>query len=80
MATDIMMPDLSTPDYYMETGTLVNWLKKEGEIVKKGDPLFKMMSAKALMEIAAPASGTFTKILVPEGAEVPPGTKLGEIE
>lgn len=80
MATDIMMPNLSTPDYYMEEGTLVSWLKKEGEIVKKGDPLFKVMSAKAVMEMQAPASGKFTKILVPEGAEVPPGTKLGEIE
>lgn len=80
MATDIMMPNLSTPDYYMEMGTLVTWLKKEGEIVKKGDPLFEVMSAKAVMEMQAPASGKFTKILVPEGADVPPGTKLGEIE
>ena len=80
MTTNIYLPNLSTPDYDMEKGTLVNWLKKEGEIVKKGEPLFTVMSAKAIMEIEAPASGKFTKILVPEGAEVPPGTKLGEIE
>jgi pyruvate dehydrogenase E2 component (dihydrolipoamide acetyltransferase) len=79
MVTDIMMPDLSTLDYIMETGTLVNWLKKEGENVKKGEPLFKIMSAKAVMEIDAPESGKLSKIVVAEGAEVPPGTKLGEI-
>jgi len=58
----------------------VNWLKREGDFVNKGEPLFKIMSAKAVMEIEAIASGKLVKILIPEGAEVPPATKLGIIE
>lgn len=80
MTTEIMMPDLSTLDYIMEKATLVEWFKKEGEIVNKGEPLFKIMSEKAVMEIESPASGKLKHILVSAGAEVPPATKLGLIE
>jgi len=80
MTTDVMMPDLSTLDYIMEKAILMEWFKKEGESVKKGEPLFKIMSEKAVMEIEAPASGILKSILVREGAEAPPATKLASIE
>ena len=37
MATEVIMPKV---DMVMETGTFVEWLKKEGDHVNKGDPLF----------------------------------------
>lgn len=80
MATDVMMPDLSTLDYIMETGTVIRWFKKEGETVEKGEPLVEIMTMKTVIPIEATASGKLTKILVSEKVEVPPGTKLGVIE
>ena len=41
----------------METGTFVEWLKKEGEHVNKGDPLFIISTDKATIEIESPADG-----------------------
>jgi pyruvate dehydrogenase E2 component (dihydrolipoamide acetyltransferase) len=42
----------------METGTFVEWLKKEGDRVEKGDPLFIVLTDKANIEVEAPAGGT----------------------
>jgi len=80
MVIDIVMPDLSTLDYIMEKGTVVRWLKKEGEAIQKGEPILEIMSAKVTMEIEAQTSGILTRILVTEGLEVPPGTVLGIIK
>jgi len=74
------MPDLSTLDYTMEKGMVVEWFKKEGEPVKKGEPLLEIMTAKVTMEIEAPATGVLARILVLDGDEVPPGTILAVIE
>ena len=74
------MPDLSTLDYTMETGTVTKWYKKEGDRVQKGEPLLEIMSAKVTMDIESPASGVLAKILVQDGSEVPPGTVLATIE
>ena len=54
MATAVIMPKV---DMVMETGTLVEWLKEEGDLVEKGDPLFVIMTDKAGIEIESPASG-----------------------
>ena len=54
MATEIIMPKV---DMVMDTGTFVEWLKKEGEYVEKGEPLFVVLTDKANIEIEAPASG-----------------------
>src|SRR5512136_132336 len=55
MATEVIMPKV---DMVMETGTFVEWLKKEGDLVEKGDPLFIVLTDKANIEIEAPAGGT----------------------
>jgi len=80
MVTEVPMPDLSTLDYTMETGTVTKWYKKEGDRVQKGEPLLEIMSAKVTMDIESPASGVLAKILVQDGSEVPPGTVLATIE
>ncbi len=54
MATEVIMPKV---DMVMETGTFVEWLKKEGDHVSKGDPLFIISTDKANIEIESPADG-----------------------
>ena len=54
MAYEIIMPKV---DMVMETGTFVEWLKKEGEPVKQGEPLFVIMTDKSAIEVEAPADG-----------------------
>lgn len=54
MATEVIMPKV---DMVMETGTFVEWLRKEGEHVNKGDPLFVIDTDKAAIEMESPADG-----------------------
>ena len=76
----VFMPDMSTLDFIMETGTIVKWLKKEGESVEKGRSLLEVETAKVVIEVKSPASGRISKILAPEGAEVAVGEKIAIIE
>lgn len=76
MATKVVMPRLSLT---MKEGTVVNWFKKEGEPVKKGDPLVEVLSEKVTYDVEAPASGILRKILALEGDEVPVAGTLGII-
>ncbi len=59
MATEVIMPKV---DMVMETGTFVEWLKKENEPVCKGDPLFVITTDKAAIEVEAPADGILAGI------------------
>jgi pyruvate dehydrogenase E2 component (dihydrolipoamide acetyltransferase) len=54
MPTEVIMPKV---DMLMETGTFVEWLKKEGEHVNKGDPLFVITTEKAAIELESPGDG-----------------------
>src|SRR5712692_4106283 len=73
---DVQMPRLSDS---METGKILRWLKKEGEDVKKGEPLVEIESDKANIEVEAYASGKLSKIVVPEGESAPIGAVIAEI-
>jgi pyruvate dehydrogenase E2 component (dihydrolipoamide acetyltransferase) len=72
----VQMPRLSDS---METGKVLRWLKKEGEEVKKGEPLVEIESDKANIEVEAYASGKLSKIVVPEGESAPIGAVIAEI-
>ncbi|MDQ6883722.1 MAG: E3 binding domain-containing protein, partial [Candidatus Dormibacteraeota bacterium] len=72
----VQMPRLSDS---METGKILRWLKKEGEEVKKGEPLVEIESDKANIEVEAYASGKLSKILVQEGDSAPIGAVIAEI-
>jgi pyruvate dehydrogenase E2 component (dihydrolipoamide acetyltransferase) len=61
-------------------GTILKWLKKEGEDVAQDEPLFEISTDKVDTEVPSPAAGTLTKILVPEGQTVSVGTDLATIE
>jgi pyruvate dehydrogenase E2 component (dihydrolipoyllysine-residue acetyltransferase) len=53
----------------METGTVVRWLKAEGEPVAKGDPLYELDTDKVTQEVEAEAAGVLLKIVVQEGEQ-----------
>ncbi|HLX20860.1 MAG TPA: E3 binding domain-containing protein, partial [Gaiellaceae bacterium] len=64
MATEVKLPRLGQG---MESGTIVRWLKSEGEPVKKGEPLYELDTDKVTQEVEAEANGVLLKISVPEG-------------
>src|ERR1700686_3693207 len=73
---DVQMPRLSDS---METGKVLRWLKKEGEDVKKGEPLVEIESDKANIEVEAYASGNLSKNVVAEGESAPIGSVMAQI-
>ena len=86
MATEVIMPKLGMT---MEEGTIIRWLKKEGERVEKGKPLLEIMTDKVSMEVEAPASGVLAGIRAGPDEVVPvteviayilePGESLEEV-
>src|SRR5438309_10637888 len=76
MATEVVLPRLGLTQ---EEGTVVRWIKPEGSSVKKGEPLFEVMTDKATLEVEAPASGVLLRILVAEGGTVPVATPIALI-
>jgi len=62
----------------MEAGTIVRWLKSEGDAVAKGEALFELDTDKVTQEVEAEAEGVLLKIVVSEG-EVNVGTTVGVI-
>jgi pyruvate dehydrogenase E2 component (dihydrolipoamide acetyltransferase) len=75
MATEIKLPRLGQG---MESGTIVKWLKSEGDEVQKGEPLYELDTDKVTQEVEADASGVLLKIAVAEG-EVPVGKTIAVI-
>jgi pyruvate dehydrogenase E2 component (dihydrolipoamide acetyltransferase) len=75
MASEVKLPRLGQG---MESGTVVKWLKAEGDAVEKGQPLYELDTDKVTQEVEAEASGVLLKIVVAEG-EVPVGTTLAVI-
>lgn len=76
MATDVIMPALGVAQ---EKGTLLHWLKAEGQSVTKGEPLMEIETDKATVEIEAPASGILTNVTASAGDEIPVGNKIAVI-
>lgn len=64
MANQVTLPRLGQG---MESGTIVKWLKAEGDAVEKGEPLYELDTEKVTQEVEADASGVLLKILVAEG-------------
>ncbi len=75
MATEVTLPRLGQG---MESGTIVRWLKSEGEPVEKGEPLYELDTEKVTQEVEADASGVLLSILVQEG-EVEVGRAIAVI-
>ena len=75
MATEVTLPRLGQG---MESGTIVKWLKSEGDRVEKGEPLYELDTDKVTQEVEADASGVLLKIAV-EGGEVDVGRTIAVI-
>jgi pyruvate dehydrogenase E2 component (dihydrolipoamide acetyltransferase) len=74
--TSIQMPQLGET---IVEGTILKWLKQEGETIAVDEPLFEISTDKVDTEVPSPVAGTVTKILVAEGETVAVGTPLAEI-
>ncbi len=74
MPAEITMPQQSDT---MTEGTVVKWLKSEGDKVAEGDVLAEIETDKATMEMEAFESGTLAVISAPEGSKVPVGELIG---
>jgi pyruvate dehydrogenase E2 component (dihydrolipoyllysine-residue acetyltransferase) len=73
MPTNVIMPALGVAQ---QKGTLLKWLKAEGQSVSKGEPLMEIETDKATVEIEAPGSGVLTQIVAKPGDEVPVGKTI----
>ena len=73
MAQVITMPKLSDT---MTVGTLVKWLKKEGDVVKFGTLLAEIETDKATMEFESFGEGTILKLYAAAGSQVAIGDPL----
>jgi len=76
MAKPIMMPKFGQ---MTEVSTIVEWKKKEGDRVSRGDVLFTVETDKSVMEVEAFVEGVLLKIVVPAGVSVPVNTIVGFI-
>ncbi len=77
MSTTLKMPKWAMG---IEEGTVVQWLKAEGEAVTQGEILVEIETAKAVQEVEAPISGTLSKILLAEGETAEVRSDLALIE
>ena len=75
--TSIKMPQLGET---IIEGTILKWLKQEGESVAADESLFEISTDKVDTEVPSPIAGILTKILVPEGSTVAVGTELAVVE
>jgi pyruvate dehydrogenase E2 component (dihydrolipoamide acetyltransferase) len=73
MATEIVLPQWSMG---MADGTILRWLKQEGDAVTEGEPLAEVEAAKVTSEVEAEVAGVVVRILVAEGETVPVRTPI----
>ena len=76
MSNQVTLPRLGQG---MESGTIVRWLKSEGDQVEKGEPLYELDTEKVTQEVEADASGVLLKILAGEGEEIEVGKAIAVI-
>lgn len=74
---EFRMPSLGAD---MEDGTLIEWKKKTGDAVKRGDCIAEVETQKGLIEIEVFDEGIIDEILIPEGTKVPVGTIMAMIK
>ena len=68
MPTNVLMPQMGES---IAEGTIVRWVKKVGETVDRGEPLFEISTDKVDAEIPSPSGGVLTEIRAQVGETVP---------
>ena len=76
MITEVTMPSMGAD---MTEGTIVKWLKSEGDSVQRGDKLAEIETDKTVVEMEAYHEGLLRKIVVGEGEKVDVGTLIAYI-
>ena len=76
MATEIVMPKMG---YDMTEGSVVKWVRHEGDTIKRGEVIAEIETDKAVVEMEAEAAGVLRKIVVQEGVKVPVGEAIAYI-
>jgi|SRR5271157_1284380 len=76
MAIPVLLPKLS---FVVTQGTIIEWLKKPGDPITKGEPLLVIETEKATEEVEAPGTGVLGPDLAPTGTTVPVTTTIGYI-
>jgi len=77
-----MIIDVTVPKWglTMKEAEIVKWLKKEGDVVEKDEPLVEVTTEKISNTINSPAKGKLVKILVKEGETAPVAATIAQIE
>jgi pyruvate dehydrogenase E2 component (dihydrolipoamide acetyltransferase) len=73
---EVIMPKMGDA---MEEGTLLKWLKSEGEEVSEGDPIAEIETDKVTLELEAEDAGTLAQLIASEGQDVPVGEAIAFI-
>ena len=71
MAIELRLPRMSEE---MQEGTVIRWLKQEGDAVAKGEPVVEVETEKVIVEVEAPEDGVLLQIVAlddTEGAAAP---------
>ncbi|MED4750737.1 dihydrolipoamide acetyltransferase family protein [Brevibacillus choshinensis] len=76
MATAVFMPKLSMT---METGTVIQWFKQEGDLVREGDVLLEVLTDKINIEVESYSTGTLLKIYYGPDQVVPVNQVIGYV-
>jgi pyruvate dehydrogenase E2 component (dihydrolipoyllysine-residue acetyltransferase) len=70
VAADVIMPALGMAQ---DTGTVLRWLKSEGDTVSRGEPLIEVETDKATVEVESPCDGILSAVRAGAGEQVPVG-------
>src|SRR3989442_15325647 len=76
MATNVVMPKMGES---ISEGTILRWLKKEGDKVEKDEPIVEISTDKVDTEVPSPFAGTLSKILAQEKETIAVGKTLAFI-
>jgi pyruvate/2-oxoglutarate dehydrogenase complex dihydrolipoamide acyltransferase (E2) component len=76
MAVNVVMPQAGQD---LEVGLVKQWLKKEGDAVRRGEPIVQVETEKISLDVEAPTDGILRRIIVPDGEETPIFSVIGII-
>ena len=76
MIKEFKLPKMSDT---MDTGQITKWLVKEGDFIKKGEPVFEMQTDKVNLEVESLEEGVLLKIVGKEGEDIPVGQVIAYI-
>lgn len=77
MKKEVIMPKIGLD---MDEGTILNWYKSEGDLVKKGEVLLEIETDKATTDVEAAVNGVLKEIVEEEDATVDIGETIAWIE